>query len=144
MPYSLLFVAAICCHMSYSCYLLPHAIQLLRVNTCRIVCYLLLLSVATCHTVAMCCCILCSHYSVAACGLVAIYILLHAVHLPFVATKVGTSICCRMPYSCYLLLLRLHKYMDIMLYVTPIHNHYVYHCYLNVIAPDSSSHLLIV
>ena len=40
-PYSLLFTAAICCHVPYSCYLLPHAIQLLCVNTCRIVCYLL-------------------------------------------------------------------------------------------------------
>ena len=142
LPHAMQF-AICCCKCHTVCYWLPCAVQLLCVNTCRIVCYLLLLSAATCRTVAMCCCILCSHYSVAACGLVAIYILLHAVHLPFVATGVGASICCRMPDSCYLLLLRLHKYMDTMLYVTPIHNHYVYHCCLNVIAPDSSSNLLI-
>ena len=94
------------------CYLLPHAVQLLCVNTCRIVCYLLLLSAATCHTVAMCCCILCSHYS--ACGLVAIYVLLHAVHLPFAATKVGASISCRMPDSCYLLLAICHSYSQLL------------------------------
>ena len=87
LPHAMQF--AICCR-----YLLPHDIQLLRVATCRIVCYLMLLSVAACHTVGMCCCILCSHHFVAACRVVATYLLLHAVQLPFVATEVGASICC--------------------------------------------------
>ena len=86
MLYSLLFAAAICYHMPYSCYLLPHAVQLLRIATCSIVCYLLLLSFATHHTVAMCYCILCSHYFMAVCCVVAIYLLPDAIQLLFVAT----------------------------------------------------------
>ena len=119
-------VAALCT-VQYS---LLHVMQFaICCRMCHIVCYLLPLSVAACCTVVICCCMLYSLLFTAAI----------CFHMPYVAT------CCHMPYSLLFVSAKVaacQKCIDILLYVTPIHNHYVYHCCLNVVAPNSSSHPL--
>ena len=87
MPYNLLFITA-----PYSCFFLPHTVQLFLAAACRTVCYLLLY----CRVafVAVCCTVC--------------YLLPHAVQLLFLPHAVHFAICCSALYSCYLLLYAVH------------------------------------